>query len=166
GIANRASQKRCMRIGVECQPQGILAWMPKSLAIVGAGRVGRALGRALHERGWRILVVATRSETTAGKATKFIRAGRAFAGITHHVLAAGTILVTVADDAIPEAAAELARVGGEQFRGKIVLHTSGACDATALQAVRDCGAFAGSVHPLQTFNGLRGAAIEGTLFTI
>src|SRR5262249_55014441 len=99
-------------------------------------------------------------------ATKFIRAGRAFAGITHHVLAAGTILVTVADDAIPEAAAELARVGGEQFRGKIVLHTSGACDATALQAVRDCGAFAGSVHPLQTFNGLSVPPLEGKVFAI
>ena len=155
-----------MRIGVQCQPQGILAWMPKSLAIVGGGRVGRALARALHERGWRILVVAARSEATAGKAVKFIRSGRAIAGITHHVLAAKTILVTVADDAIPGAAAELARVGGEQLRGKIVLHTSGACDASALQAVRDCSAFAGSVHPLQTFNGLSVPPLEGKIFAI
>ncbi|HKE06852.1 MAG TPA: Rossmann-like and DUF2520 domain-containing protein [Candidatus Acidoferrum sp.] len=155
-----------MRIGVECQPQGILAWMQKSLAIVGAGRVGRALGRALHERGWNILVVATRSEASAGKAVKFIRAGRAFAGITRHALAAKTILVTVADDTIPEAAAELARVGGGQLRGKIVLHTSGACDAGALQAVRDCGAFAGSMHPLQTFNGLSVPPLEGKIFAI
>ena len=140
--------------------------MPKSLAIVGAGRVGRALGRALHERGWNILVVATRSEATAGKAAKFIHAGKAFAGITHHVLAAKTILVTVADDAIPEAAADLARVGGEQLRGRIVLHTSGACDATSLQAVRDFGAFAGSLHPLQTFNGLSIPPLEGKIFAI
>jgi len=140
--------------------------MRNSLAIVGAGRVGRALGRALHERGWSILVVATRSEATAGKASKFVRAGRAFAGITHHVLAAKTILVTVADDAIPGAAAELARVGGEQLRGKIVLHTSGACDTGALQAVRACGAFAGSMHPLQTFNGLSVPPLEGKIFAI
>jgi len=140
--------------------------MQKSLAIVGAGRVGRALGRALHERGWKILAVATRSEATAGKAVKFVRAGRAFAGITHHVLAAKTILVTVADDAIPEAARELAHVGGEQLRGKIVLHTSGACDAGVLQAVRACGAFAGSMHPLQTFNGLSVPPLEGKIFAI
>jgi len=41
--------------------------MPNSLAILGAGRVGRALGRLLRERGWRILVVASRSEATASK---------------------------------------------------------------------------------------------------
>jgi predicted short-subunit dehydrogenase-like oxidoreductase (DUF2520 family) len=140
--------------------------MQKSLAIVGAGRVGRALGRALHERGWNILVVATRSEASSTKAAKFIRAGRAFAGITHHALAAKTILVTVADDVIPNAAAEIARVGGTQLRGKIVLHTSGACDAGALQAVRDCGAFAGSMHPLQTFNGLNVPPLEGKIFAI
>jgi len=140
--------------------------MPKTLAIAGAGRVGRALGRALHERGWSVLVVATRSEATAGKAARFIRAGHAFAGITHHVLAAKTILVTVADDAIPEAAVELARVGGEQLRGKIVLHTSGACDATALQPVRNVGAFSGSMHPLQTFNGISVPPLEGKIFAI
>jgi predicted short-subunit dehydrogenase-like oxidoreductase (DUF2520 family) len=140
--------------------------MPKSLAILGAGRVGRALGRALHERGWSITVVATRSEATARKAVKFIRAGRAIAGITHHALVAKTILVTVADDAIPEVAAELARIGGEHLRGKIVLHTSGACGASALQAVRAFGAFAGSMHPLQTFNGLSVPPLEGKIFAI
>jgi predicted short-subunit dehydrogenase-like oxidoreductase (DUF2520 family) len=120
----------------------------------------------LHERGWKILAVATRSEATAGKAARFIRAGRAFAGITHHVLAAKTILVTVADDAILQAAEKLVRVGEEQLRGKIVLHTSGACDASALQAVRACGAFAGSMHPLQTFNGLSVPPLEGKIFAV
>src|SRR6202140_2556208 len=132
----RTSQKRCMRIGVECQPQGILAWRPKNLAILGAGRVGRALGLLLHERGWRILVVAAQSEATARKAAKFIRTGRPLAGISHHTLAAKIILISVPDDAIPEIAAELARVGGQHLRGKIVLQTTGAGDAAALDPVR------------------------------
>src|SRR5215471_13978902 len=140
--------------------------MPKSLAILGAGRVGRALGRALHECGWKIGVVATRSEATARKAVKFIHAGHPFVGISHHALAAKIILVTVSDDAIPEVAEELARMGGEQMRGKTVLHTSGACDATALQAVRACGAFTSSMHPLQTFNGLSVPPLEGKIFAI
>ena len=140
--------------------------MPKTLAILGAGRVGRGLGRLLHERGWRVLVVAARSEATARKAAKFIRAGRPFAGMSHHALAARTILLSVPDDAIPEVAAELARVGGQQLRGKIVLHTSGACDAGALQAVREFGAAAGSMHPLQTFNGVSVPPLEGKIFAI
>jgi predicted short-subunit dehydrogenase-like oxidoreductase (DUF2520 family) len=140
--------------------------MQKSLAILGAGRVGRALGRALQENGWKILAVATRSEAGAREAVKFIRAGRPFAGVPHQVLAAKTILITVPDDAIPETAAELAHVGGHLLRGKIVLHTSGACDAGALQAVRDCGAFTASMHPLQTFNGLSVPPLDGKVFGI
>src|ERR1700756_2614914 len=155
-----------MRIGVECQPQGILAWMPKTLAILGAGRVGRALGRLLHERDWHILTVAAYSEATARKAAKFIHAGRPLAGISHHALAAKTILVCVPDDKIPEAAAELARIGGQQLRGKIVLHTSGACDAAAMEPVRPYGAFAASMHPLQTFNGVSVPPLEGKIFAI
>jgi predicted short-subunit dehydrogenase-like oxidoreductase (DUF2520 family) len=140
--------------------------MQKSLAILGAGRVGRALGRALHEHGWQIGVVTARSEASARKAVKFIRAGRAFAYISPQVVGAQTILLSVPDDAIAETAAELARVGGEQLRRKIVLHTSGACDASALQAVRAFGAFAASMHPLQTFNGLSVPPLAGKVFGI
>jgi len=140
--------------------------MQKSLAILGAGRVGRALARALHERGWSIPAVATRSDASARKAVKFIRAGRPFAGIPPQSLAARVILISVPDDAILETAADLARVGGEQLRRKIVLHTSGACDASGLQAVRDFGAFAASMHPLQTFNGLSIPPLEGKVFGI
>jgi len=144
----------------------ILAWMQKSLAILGAGRVGRALARALHGHGWQIGVVTARSEASARGAVKFIRAGRAFAYIPPQVVAARAILISVPDDAIPETAAELARIGGKQLRRRIVLHTSGACDASALQAVRDCGAFAASMHPLQTFNGLSVPPLEGKVFGI
>ncbi|HEV3419241.1 MAG TPA: Rossmann-like and DUF2520 domain-containing protein [Candidatus Acidoferrum sp.] len=140
--------------------------MPKTLAILGAGRVGRALGRLLHERGWRILVVAAHSETTARKAAKFIRAGRPLAGISHQALAARIILISVSDDIIPEIAAELARIGGQQLRRKIVLHTSGACDASVLQPVRAFGAFTASMHPMQTFNGVSVPPLEGKIFAI
>src|SRR5258708_10079420 len=141
-----------MRIGVECQPQGILAWMPKTLAILGAGRVGRALGRLLHERGWHILTVAAYSEATARKAAKFIHAGRPLAGISHHALAAKTILVCVPDDKIPEAAASLARLAGQQLRRKIVLPTTRARHAAAIQPVRPHRALAASMRSLHTFN--------------
>ena len=140
--------------------------MPKTLAILGVGRVGRALGRLLHEHGWRILVVSARSGATARKAAKFIRAGQPIAGISHHALAAKTILVSVPDDTIAEIADELARIGGQQLHGKIVLHTSGACDASVLQPVRAFGAFAASMHPMQTFNGVSVPPLEGTIFAI
>ena len=46
--------------------------MEKTLAIIGAGRVGRTLGRRLRELGWQIGAVVTRSEASARRAVRFI----------------------------------------------------------------------------------------------
>jgi predicted short-subunit dehydrogenase-like oxidoreductase (DUF2520 family) len=155
-----------MPIGVVTQPQGILAWMTKSLAIVGAGRVGRALGRRLRESGWHITVVAARSEGSAKRGARFIGGGRPAAGVPATIAASSTILLTVSDDALASAAADLARNAREDLRGKVVLHTSGALDASVLSPVRCCGAAVGSMHPLQTFNGVSVPPLEGRVFSV
>jgi predicted short-subunit dehydrogenase-like oxidoreductase (DUF2520 family) len=49
--------------------------MKRTLSIVGAGRVGRTLGKRLRERGWRIGAVVTRSTATARAAVRTIGAG-------------------------------------------------------------------------------------------
>src|SRR5437588_628007 len=110
--------------------------MPSSLAIIGAGRVGRALGRQLREAGWRIGAVLTRSEASARRAVRFIGAGKAFAGMTRQVLLSRVILIATPDDEIAFAARELARIGEEELRGRVVLHTSGAMDSGALETLR------------------------------
>ncbi|HET8921373.1 MAG TPA: DUF2520 domain-containing protein [Candidatus Acidoferrum sp.] len=140
--------------------------MPNSLAIIGAGRVGRALGRRLRELGWKIGAVVTRNAVTARKAVRFIGAGRAHAASVRDVLASRVILVSVPDDAVVEVAGELARIGAEELRGKIVLHTSGALDGTALGALKEYGAAVGGMHPLQTFSGVGVPPLEGKIFAI
>ena len=140
--------------------------MAKSLSIVGAGRVGRALARRLHELGWQITAVSASTEVNARKAVRFIGAGKPYAGVTPQVFASQTILVTVPDDAIASVADELAQVGGEALRGKTVLHTSGALDATVLSSVKTCGAATGSMHPLQSFSGVNVPPLEGKVFGI
>src|SRR6266480_2674679 len=52
--------------------------MEKTLAIIGAGRVGRTLGRRLRELGWQIGSVVTRSEASARRAVRFIGEGKVF----------------------------------------------------------------------------------------
>ncbi|HKW31587.1 MAG TPA: DUF2520 domain-containing protein [Candidatus Acidoferrum sp.] len=128
--------------------------MEKTLAIVGAGRVGRALGRRLRELGWKVGVVVTRSEASSRRAVRFIGAGNAHGGLTRHVLLSHVILIATPDDAVSGAARELARMGGEELRGKVVLHTSGAQDSRALSPLKEFGAAVGSMHPLQTFSGV------------
>jgi len=140
--------------------------MQKCLAILGAGRVGRALGRRLREEGWKIGAVVTRNEATARKAVRFIGAGQAHAVAVRSILASPVILITVPDDAIAEVTGELARIGGEELHGKIVLHTSGALDSSALHAVKRHGAAVGSMHPLQTFTGKNVPSLDGKIFAI
>jgi predicted short-subunit dehydrogenase-like oxidoreductase (DUF2520 family) len=140
--------------------------MKKSLAILGAGRVGSALGRRLSEFGWKIGVVTATTGANARKAVRFIGAGRAEVGISVHALAAQTILLCVPDDEIATASVELAEVAGQALRGKVVMHTSGACGSDRLQALRECGAFVASMHPLQSFNGVSVPALEGKVFAI
>jgi predicted short-subunit dehydrogenase-like oxidoreductase (DUF2520 family) len=140
--------------------------MRETLAIVGAGRVGRALGRRLHELGWQIGAVATRSHASARRAVRFIGSGSAHAGIPRRILASTVILIATPDGAIHEVGRELARIGAEELRGKVVLHTSGALDASVLAAARECGAATGSMHPLQTFSGVGVPPLEGKVFAI
>jgi predicted short-subunit dehydrogenase-like oxidoreductase (DUF2520 family) len=126
--------------------------MRKTLAIIGAGRVGRALGRKLHEAGWRITTVVARSEANAREAVRHIGAGQPHRRLTRLVLEAETVLVAVPDDEVSRLAERLARMGGEEWRGKVVLHTSGALDHRALAHLEKHGAVTGSIHPMQTFS--------------
>jgi len=140
--------------------------MTRSLAIIGAGRVGRTLGRSLRNSGWKIIVVAARRKSTAQEAARFIGGGRATIGLPATLTGAETILLTVPDDAIAPVAADLARMIGAGLRGKIVLHTSGALDASVLEPLRRWGAAAGSMHPLQSFTGVNVPPLAGKVFAI
>jgi predicted short-subunit dehydrogenase-like oxidoreductase (DUF2520 family) len=140
--------------------------MTETLSIVGAGRVGSALGRRMRELGWRIGAVVTRNESSARRAVRFIGGGSPQQGLSRSILASTCILIATPDAAIEEVADELARIGAEELRGQVVLHTSGALDSSALNAVRACGAAAGSMHPLQTFNGVTVPPLEGKIFAI
>lgn len=140
--------------------------MQNTLAIIGAGRVGRALGRRLRELGWKIGAVVTRSAASARRAVRFIGAGKACAGMTRQILASRVILIATPDDEIAIVAQELARIGAEELRGRVVLHTSGAMGSGALEAARERGAAVGSMHPLQSFSGVAVPSLEGKVFAV
>ena len=140
--------------------------MPATLAIVGAGRVGRALGLRLHESGWPIGAVVTRSEASARAAVRAIGAGRPYGKLTRQVLAADVVLIPTPDRAVESVAAKLARMGGEEWRGKVALHTSGALDRSALAPLERTGAATGSLHPLQTFSGRGAPSFDGLVFAM
>jgi predicted short-subunit dehydrogenase-like oxidoreductase (DUF2520 family) len=140
--------------------------MPSALAIIGAGRVGQALGRRLHELGWRVGVVTTRSTSTARAAVRAIGAGRPTDRLTRLVLSSDVVLIATGDSVIREVAAELARLGGNEWPGKVVLHTSGALDSSVLAPLSRAGAATGSIHPMQTFSGQSAPDLSRCVFGI
>lgn len=140
--------------------------MQNSLAIVGAGRVGRALGRRFRELGWKLGSIVTRSEVSARKAVRFIGAGHAHPGISRAVLASRVILIATPDDQISAVASELAHIGSGELPGKVVLHTSGAQGAGVLSVLKVEGVAVGSIHPLQSFSGVSVPSLEGRVFAV
>ncbi len=88
------------------------------------------------------------------------------AGLTRHVLLSQIILISTPDDAISGVARELARIGGEELPGRVVLHTSGAQDSRVLAPVKEFGAAVGSMHPLQTFTGVGVPDLAGKVFAV
>lgn len=140
--------------------------MPSTLAIVGAGNVGRTLGRRLHEAGWQMGVVTTRSVSTARAAVREIGAGLPAGKLTRQALAADVVLIATRDNAIAEVAAALARLGGNEWTGKVVLHSSGALDSSVLAPLAHAGASTGSIHPMQTFSGQNAPDLSGCVFGI
>lgn len=120
----------------------------------------------MRELGWKIGAVITRNEASARRAVRFIGAGKPHAGMTRQILASRVILVATPDDEIAAVAPDLARIGAEELRGKVVLHTSGARDARVLDPVKACGAAVGSIHPLQSFSGVTVPSLEGRMFAV
>jgi predicted short-subunit dehydrogenase-like oxidoreductase (DUF2520 family) len=140
--------------------------MSRSVSIVGAGRLGRALGRSLRRLGWRIGAVVTRSAVHSRAAVRAIGAGRPFATLTSEVMDPDVILLLTPDDVLAEVARQLAKLASKKCRGKIVLHGSGALDNSVLRALARCGAATGSIHPMQTFTNNSQPNLEGVIFAI
>jgi len=123
--------------------------MAPSLNLIGAGHVGRALGRLFAARGvFAVQDIVTRSLDSAQAAVAFIGAGRALAPDALP-RAADVWMLAVRDDQIAAAAAALARA--VPLDGAIVFHCSGAKASDELAAARQAGALVASVHPVRSF---------------
>jgi predicted short-subunit dehydrogenase-like oxidoreductase (DUF2520 family) len=123
--------------------------MAPVLNLVGAGHVGRTLGRLLAEQGgFQIGQVLTRSIASAQQAVDFIGAGQAVDRYDQLQPAAVHVLA-VGDDQITSACAALAEA--VPLAGSIVFHCSGALASSQLQAARHAGALVASIHPIRSF---------------
>lgn len=136
--------------------------MARTLNIVGAGHVGRVLGRLFAAHGaFEVQDVLTRSGTSARDAVAFIEAGRAVDGVGQ-MRSASAWMLAVGDDQIAPVCAQLAQA--HALDGTVVFHCSGAKASSELQAAAHAGAFTASVHPVRSFAdpGAVAAGFAGT----
>ncbi len=102
-----------------------------SVAIVGAGRVGTALGILLRRKGYPIRGVVRRSFAGAKESVRLIGGGAPHTDPALGAQDADIVLIAVPDDVLQETAAVVR--AGRSFRpGDLLVHTSGALPASVL----------------------------------
>jgi predicted short-subunit dehydrogenase-like oxidoreductase (DUF2520 family) len=137
-----------------------------TIAIIGPGRAGSALGRALHQAGYTIAAIGGRNPENVRKLADELGAKACEIPATTIDLADLTI-VAVPDDVILPLATEMVD-SLCSAAGKAAVHLSGAQDRSALRPLAQASLRTGVFHPLQTFR--RGAEavqnVAGTYFGI
>jgi len=121
-----------------------------NIALIGTGRLGTSLGRALAGRGFKIAALYDRNPAAVRRARRIIGRGRPAKSCAAACRAADLTLLCVPDGELAATALELA-LAGVEWKPKIVLHTSGALSSAVLAPLRCEGAATGSFHPAQSF---------------
>ena len=140
---------------------------PRTFAIIGCGKVGVTLAWHLAHIGYLPIGFASRRAASAHAAAESAGGGRVCRDPWEAAADADVVFITTPDGTIGAVAEDLAEHKGLK-RGAVVLHCSGALSSEIIAAVRRCGAYAGSLHPLQSFaapafpeNPFRGIIMAG-----
>ena len=143
-----------------------------SVSIIGAGRLGLALGIALSKAGYTINLVVARSSASAKHAATLLKTTGEHVGakgLTNQsrrslelIASSSIIIVATPDDAIPGVAKNLAEAFHSLrfVRGRrrlVAVHTSGALSSEVLQPLKAQGISIGSIHPLISISDKNGA---------
>ena len=130
--------------------RGIQIEILSAFSIIGAGRLGVTLGRALSQAGYELKVISDRNPRAAREGRQIIGRGRATASNTRSALAAPTLLICVPDDSVKSVVREITPAL-ENWSGRRVFHTSGLLSSRLLLPLKKRGARIASLHPVQTF---------------
>lgn len=122
----------------------------KTLAIVGAGKVGQVFGHCFQQQAvFSVTQILNRTLTSAQAARTFIGAGAALAN-WQELIAADVWMLAVGDDHISEVCTVLCERGLINEH-TIVFHCSGSKASIELAAAAASGAAVASVHPVRSF---------------
>jgi predicted short-subunit dehydrogenase-like oxidoreductase (DUF2520 family) len=140
-------------------------WLGKMLKLgfIGAGTVGTALAVRLSSKGYPIVAVSSRSQTSAERLARVVDGCHVFNSNQGVADNAELIFVTTPDDAIASVISQI-----QWHPGQSVVHCSGADSTDILQPAKQFRAQVGVFHPLQTFASVKQAIenIPGSTFAV
>lgn len=122
----------------------------KTISIIGAGRLGTSLGRALVQQGYSVEALSCRSLESCQESRRLIGQGEVFRDNFQAASRGHLVFLTLPDDIIPQVAAELASAS-KDWSQYIIFHCSGLLSSQVLKPFRIKGAQTASLHPMQTF---------------
>lgn len=123
----------------------------RNIAIVGAGVVGKTLGRVLARKRGKIVCVVSRTLSSARAGGRFLRCRNFSTSLRAIPPDTDLVFITTPHAAVQEVALALAGCDSLAFRRLSVCHASGMLPSDVLEPVRGLGATVFSFHPLQTF---------------
>jgi predicted short-subunit dehydrogenase-like oxidoreductase (DUF2520 family) len=122
-----------------------------TVSIVGAGNLGTALALTLPSAGCEVKFIATRRKNRTAVHTRALarKLNARLVELGKEPLDTDLVWITVPDDSVAQVASQLA--GAQDWKGRIVLHSSGALTSDELEPLRAKGGRVASVHPMMTF---------------
>ncbi|MDI6716296.1 MAG: DUF2520 domain-containing protein [Actinomycetota bacterium] len=129
-----------------------------NISIIGAGKVGTAVGHLLLKKGHNITAAAACSNSSLEKASRFLPGVTLTKDSAKAVCGADVILITTRDEQIKPACDKL-EAAGVLLPEHIVMHMSGAGSLDLLSSAKAAGAKVASLHPIQSFASIE-LAIE------
>ena len=121
------------------------------IVIIGAGRLGTSLGRALAGKGHIIRALTCRRKGSAAESRAIIGQGIALTDNAAAARRGAVIFLCLPDEEIHRVASRLAR-SRVDWTGKTVFHTSGLLPSRVLEPLKKKGAAVASLHPGQSFS--------------
>ena len=134
-----------------------------TIGFIGAGSVGGSLAVALHNAGYPVVAVGSRTFASAERFASRIPGCAPYRSLQRLVDSVGFVFITTSDDAIGAVCDSL-----RWREGQGVAHCSGAASLEPLQSAVEGGAASGAFHPLQAFSSVEEGVqnIPGATFGI
>ena len=134
------------------------------VCIVGPGRLGTALATQLQRNYDCVDTIVARHSSIAKAIALAEKIDATAKEIDSADFEQTVTWLCVPDSAIAPVAKSLAQ--RREWRGKIVIHSSGALSSDELHALREKGAAVGSVHPMMTFAPEATTQLAGVVFAL